>query len=128
MAGFFDGVISELETALNRTSLKQKTISQNIANVNTPNYKVKRVDFRGELERQLEAYRTDPRHIPFSTSTEAKAYIRTEDDTAFNNNGNNVDIDREMSMLAANQIQYHALVSKLNGSFRKLDSVLRGGQ
>ena len=37
----FSGTISTLENALNYSATKQKVISQNIANVDTPNYKAK---------------------------------------------------------------------------------------
>ncbi|HET7522091.1 MAG TPA: flagellar basal body rod protein FlgB [Bacillales bacterium] len=128
MSWLSNDVVSGLEKALDRTVLRQKAISQNIANVDTPGYKAKRVVFKDELDRRLQAYRTNPRHFQFSTSSAGGAYIREETDTAFNNNGNNVDMDREMAALAKNQIQYYALVAKLNGTFRRLDYVLRGGK
>ena len=41
----FSGTISTLDKALNYSATKQKVISQNIANVDTPNYKAKDVSF-----------------------------------------------------------------------------------
>ncbi|MBD1380038.1 hypothetical protein IC621_07345 [Bacillus sp. IB182487] len=36
---FFSGTIDRLENAVNQSSIKQKVISNNIANVDIPNYK-----------------------------------------------------------------------------------------
>lgn len=68
----FGGAISQLERGLNFSALKGKVISQNIANVDTPNYKAKNVDFKEILANaqssSLEAYRTDSRHIAFDSA------------------------------------------------------------
>lgn len=40
-----DGTYNILKRALDTASLRQKTISNNIANINTPNYKAKRLVF-----------------------------------------------------------------------------------
>ena len=68
----FDMTVSSLERGLDFSATKNKVIQQNIANVDTPNYKAKAVDFQAiynqEKEKQLEAYRTNERHVPFSKS------------------------------------------------------------
>ena len=67
---FFGGMISQLERGLNFSATKGKVISQNIANVDTPNYKAKNVSFKevfaNAQTNSLEAYRTDARHIDFN--------------------------------------------------------------
>ena len=49
----FSGTISNLEKALNYSATKQKVISQNIANVDTPNYKAKDVTFKAAFNEAL---------------------------------------------------------------------------
>ena len=49
----FSGTISTLENALTYSSTKQKVISQNIANVDTPNYKAKNVSFKAAYDDAL---------------------------------------------------------------------------
>lgn len=127
MTWFSDPTISGMENALNRSSLQEKTISQNIANVDTPNYKAKSVVFKDEFNRQLQARRTDPRHLPFSTSSGSGMRVVEESGTTVNNNGNNVDMDKEMTAMAKNQIQYQAYITRLNSEFRQLKLVLKGG-
>ena len=46
----FGGTISSLEKGLSYATTKNKTIAQNIANVDTPGYKAKDVDFKTILE------------------------------------------------------------------------------
>ncbi|HET7629053.1 MAG TPA: flagellar basal body rod protein FlgB [Bacillales bacterium] len=127
MPWFSDRVVSELQGALDRTFLRQKLNAQNIANADTPNYKAKRVVFADEFKSHLKAYKTDPRHLDFSTNSGNRARILTESGTSFNHNGNNVDMDREMTEIAKNQIRYQALVARLNHEFSQLKLVLRGG-
>lgn len=127
----FDTTISSLERGMDFSATKNKTIQQNIANVDTPNYKAKSVDFKAiynqERERQLEAYRTDDRHVSFSTSPKTSG-VYTYDNLKYRQNGNGVDMDYEQAKLAENQIYYHSLVDRLNGKFNTLQQVIRGGR
>ena len=126
----FSNTVSLLERALDYSAIKQKVISQNIANVDTPNYKAKEVNFKAilsnELSNTVTAKRTDIRHFPFQSSTSMSDVIKTQN-TSYNNNGNNVDVDKEMAELATNQIYYNALVERISGKFQTLQTVIRGG-
>lgn len=128
----FSGTISSLESALNYSSTKQKVISQNIANVDTPNYKAKGVTFKAAfntaLGNTIDTYRTDNRHYTFQKHSAASSAVVTKTQTSYNENGNSVDIDKEMSDLAANQIYYNALTERISGKFSSLQNVIRGGR
>ncbi|HZG61098.1 MAG TPA: flagellar basal body rod protein FlgB [Anoxybacillus sp.] len=127
----FSHTFHVLEQGLDYSSLKQKVISHNIANVDTPNYKAKEVHFKTELSnalQSLEAYRTHPKHFEFKKKTPSNFLVTMRNDVLYNHNGNSVDIDKEMSNLAANQIYYNALVERLNGKFNSLKNVIRGGK
>ncbi|WP_409305417.1 flagellar basal body rod protein FlgB [Peribacillus sp. SCS-155] len=127
----FSNTFSNLENALNYSSLKQKVISQNIANADTPNYKAKDVvrneSFQSVLQSSISSYKTDNRHFDFSGSRTSSASI-VQRDTKYNNNGNSVDVDKEMSDLAANQILFNALTDRISGKFKSLENVIRGGK
>lgn len=123
----FSNTIQILEQGLNYSSLKQKVIANNIANVDTPNFKAKDVQFRTEFHQALQAYRTDPRHFEFKGGT-SKFLVTTKNDLVYTHNNNNVDLDKEMSDLAQNQIYYNALVERLNGKFNSLKTVIKGGK
>lgn len=126
----FDSTIHSLEKSLDYAMLKNKTISNNIANVDTPGYKTKEVDFKKvfnqALSESVEANRTHEKHIPFQVVSH-NLPIKTGKNTTYTNNGNNVDIDLEMTELAKNQIYYQSLVDRLNGKFNSILTVLKGG-
>jgi len=126
----FSTTFQTIENGISYASQKQQTIAQNIANVDTPNYKSKTVtstsEFRDLLHNELEAYQTDSKHIPFFDSSQR--VITQQGSTSYQANGNNVDMDKEMADMAENQIYYEALVDRLNGKFNSLQTVIRGGK
>lgn len=125
----FSETINSLENAVNRSAVKQKVISQNIANVDTPNYKSKEITFKQSLDSEvnrLQATKTDQRHLSFGLGQESYL-IKSKANTSYQANGNNVDVDREMSDLAENQIYYNALIDRLSSKFNSLKTVIRGG-
>lgn len=128
----FSNSITTLENGLNYSSLKQKVISQNIANEATPGYKAKDVSFKQSLEtainQSLEANRTDQRHFTFKSSPLSNVGIINRKNVSYNHNGNSVDIDNEMTDLAGNQIYYNALIDRISGKFSSLQTVIRGGK
>ncbi|TDL35048.1 flagellar basal body rod protein FlgB [Jeotgalibacillus sp. S-D1] len=127
----FSGSISQLEQGLHYSSVKQKVISNNIANIDTPNYKSKDVDFNEILQSEMKMSSSsikvsDPRHFPISASQNSSTI--TSKMYSVRENGNGVDMDREMAELATNQIYYDALVERISGKFGSLNSVIRGGK
>ncbi|WP_307894379.1 flagellar basal body rod protein FlgB [Bacillus swezeyi] len=126
----FSGTIHRLEGALEQANVKQKVITNNLANVDTPNYKAKRVSFKNVLNEEssrLNAIKTDYRHIDFK-SNESNYSVVSSNQTSYQENGNNVDIDKEMSDMAKNQIQYQALVERMSGKLNSLKSAITGGK
>lgn len=127
----FGGTISHLERGLDFATTKGKAISQNIANVDTPNYKAKNVSFKEVFANvqanSLEAYRTDTRHIAFKSSTTHPG-VSTYSNFRYRHDGNGVDMDKEQANLAANQIYYNALVDRISGKFSSLQNVIKGGR
>lgn len=126
----FSGTIQKLQNSLDYSAAKNNTIANNIANVDTPGYKAKDVAFKDVLKGELEtisAKRTDPRHFQFSNAEVGDYRTFHKQGAAYNNNENNVDIDKEMTELAKNQIYYQTLVDRISGKFKTMQSVLRGG-
>ncbi|HEY9059819.1 MAG TPA: flagellar basal body rod protein FlgB [Pseudobacteroides sp.] len=136
MVGWLFNNAKILEKAMDGTVLRNEAITQNIANVDTPDYKRKTVAFEKALSDAMDkssfrGYRTDKRHIPIGGSNVDNVNISvTEDNSALQMrlDGNNVDIEAEMSLMAKNNILYNALTQKLSGEFRKLKSVISEGR
>jgi flagellar basal-body rod protein FlgB len=125
----FSTSMQALEKGIQYSGTKHKAISHNIANVDTPNYKRKHIsaNFGDTFQRVLQSYKTDTRHKEFSGASHLPYKIH---DTSYSymHNGNNVDIDKEMSDLAENQIYYYTLIDQMNGKFQSLQTVIKGGK
>ncbi len=121
-----------IELGLDQAQQKQSVLANNIANADTPGYKAKQVPFSQTLEHALKepaigAYKTHMEHVDFKGSESGSTRLNELKDR-YHHNGNGVDIDKEMASLAENQIQYNALIERLNGRFSSLQSVIRGGK
>ena len=128
----FGGTISNLENGLSYATLKNKTIANNIANVDTPNYKAQEVSFKKYLEeaqisKGLDAHRNDVRHYNFKIS-ESTPGVYKFDNFRARSNGNGVNMDAEQASLAENQIYYNALIDRISGKFSSLNNVIKGGK
>ncbi|MGE5544930.1 MAG: flagellar basal body rod protein FlgB [Bacillota bacterium] len=126
-------ILLGMEKALDGSALRQKAIAANIANVDTPGYKSLEVSFaeqlRNAMQRPGQVIRlraTDSRHIQLSHSSGMREVLVTTDDTQIRNDGNNVDIDREIAKLTSNEIYYDAISRCLNDEFNLLRTVIRG--
>ncbi|RKQ37478.1 flagellar basal body rod protein FlgB [Oceanobacillus halophilus] len=127
----FGGTIHTLQNSLDYAATKNRVISDNVANVDTPNYKAKGVSFKNVLSNAMDstvqAQKTHSKHISFNETDSSVLRVTSNQQTAYNHNGNNVDIDKEMADLAKNQIYYNSLVERMNGKFGSLQTVIRGG-
>lgn len=116
-----------IKKTLDVSSLRQSTISSNIANVNTPNYKVNKVEFEKFLSESRDGInmtKTNPMHFGLETIRDIEPVVEKRTTTSINDNGNNVDIDIEMTELAANEIYYSVLVQQLNSKLANLNYVI----
>ena len=126
-----------VQRGLDTAMLRNKVISNNIANVNTPQYNRQFVSFEEKLRRVVDGdqdftgKRTHSRHIPIDPvgMELARPSIHAQEDTAMRNDENNIDIDREMADMAKNTLSYQFLLKKLNSHFAKMNTVIqRGGR
>ncbi|QKS71444.1 flagellar basal body rod protein FlgB [Paenalkalicoccus suaedae] len=122
-----------METSLKAATTRHNTIANNIANADTPGFKAERTVFKHQLAEatgnQLQAYRTDEKHINFGGSNSNESPVITKrNNTAYNHNGNNVDMDHEMAELAKNQIYYNAMIERLNSRFSGIRTALGSGR
>jgi flagellar basal-body rod protein FlgB len=116
-----------LRRGLDAAWTRNAVIRNNIANVETPNFKASEVEFESLLARSLQASSsfqgavTHPRHIEFSSRTGPVTHrIVQRRDTSMRLDGNNVDIEAENVRLAQNSIWYNTIVEQMNGEIRRL--------
>ncbi len=122
-----------LHKGLKAYSMRQKSIADNIANVDTPGFRRSDVAFEEDLKAALEkkgvkGYVTHTKHIQIGRVELDKVkptYIIPKDPT-LKSGMNNVDIDKEMAELAKNQIRYQGASQLMRGIFNRLKSAIRG--
>lgn len=127
--------INILEKALDAAWLRNRVISNNIANVDTPNYKAYRVEFEEILKnavenREIEGYRTHRNHFQIGNFQPEQVQPRIEKNnkTSLREDGNNVDIDTEMANLAKNTVMYQALVEQLMSKLSRIKTAINEGR
>lgn len=132
----FDKRFTIMEKSMDAYSLRAKALANNIANVNTPNYKREDTDFENVLREavdkennpKIEGYRTDKKHIkinniPDINNIEAK--IIKEKNTIMRNDRNNVDIEVEESEFSKNNIRYQFASNRLTQDFNIMRTVIK---
>lgn len=149
---FSDGSYVQMKRALDVEAARHSVIAHNIANVNTPGYKAKRLTasssgssrFSHHLS-QAESRRTQalalarlgsefahPGHIEFDSGaqrgTGEQSAIAEDGSATPRNDGNTVDIYREMALLAETQMRYEALAQMVSGRLITLRKVISEGR
>lgn len=122
MSGLFDKTTQALHSSAQFRQLRQNVTNANIANAETPGYVAKKVDFEEALSRAVDTHgmnkmaTSDPAHFPTSggSISRVRADVYDNPDVSKNNDGNTVDLEREMSSLAENSIMYKAAVQLIN--------------
>ncbi|MGM0640071.1 MAG: flagellar basal body rod protein FlgB [Thermotogota bacterium] len=128
----FDINFDVLPKAMDASLKKQQTISQNIANYNTPNYKRKTVAFEEELAKalgdnnELKLKTTKDRHLNNTLSyKKVQGEVKTQDNTSLRNDGNNVDIDAEVSDMVQNTLKYNGLSRMMTYAINRYSTAIR---
>ena len=122
--------IPALNAVLDVTQLRQRVISNNIANVSTAGYRKQDLRFQEYLDSfvkkpAVEGFRTDPRHLPVPMPVSAPTVFEPE--SGLNDTGlNNVDIDKEMTDLAENHLHFNVGARLLSGGFDGLRKAITG--
>ncbi|AWB44289.1 flagellar basal body rod protein FlgB [Paenibacillus sp. CAA11] len=125
----------KMQTAIQAADTRQRVLANNIANVDTPHFKRENVSFESLLQNELngatseiEGKRTDTRHFVIgSTSGQVpQPVVTTDQSTSMNNNMNNVDVDREMSLLAENQLRYNSYIEQVNYRIKMMRTAIEG--
>ena len=124
-----------MQRGLSASWTRNAVIRNNIANVETPNFKASYVEFESLLARSLQeggftGARTHAGHRDIGTPTidNIKPMIRQSRDLSMRFDGNNVDIESENVRLAQNSLFYNTLMEKLNSEIRRLRMAISEGR
>jgi flagellar basal-body rod protein FlgB len=130
--------IDMLERGMDAAMVRRNVVANNIANVDVPHFKRSEVAFEAELKRALDSERVveeTPRlltlhkeHISGPAPRDYRSVrpqIKTDYATSMRNDGNNVDIEDEITQMNRNQMQYNLIADRLGSNFRLLNSLIR---
>jgi flagellar basal-body rod protein FlgB len=118
-----DRLFPLVENRLDWTAKRQQTLTANLANMDTPGYRAKDVSFSQAMQ-SLDLSTTAGQHLDPTDNAGMRVF---EVGTDVKRNGNSVDLDREMTEIAKNGLQYVALVQFLNQKLRTLRSAIQDG-
>ena len=100
-------------------------IANNLANISTPDYKRKDVNFEQYLEKELTGKDMLTRKVNNLELNNLKATTYTDHSSlSYRIDGNNVDVDTENAYLADNQLKYYTLLDSITQEFNRLRTVL----
>jgi len=109
-----------LEKGLNAASLRQNVISNNLANIDTPGFKKSDVRFEDLLAASL-----DDKTAGGQNSVDSvQPLVQVDQSTTLRSDGNNVDVDQEMTTMAKNELYYDSLVRELSSQLGILRMVI----
>jgi flagellar basal-body rod protein FlgB len=117
--------INVLNKAAQASWKRNEVIANNIANVDTPGYKRKDVQFESYLQQALLGDGSLDSRVADANLESLNPTVYTDNASlSYRLDGNNVDIDTESSMLAENQIRYDALLESMTQEFNRIKIVL----
>lgn len=134
----FDKTVDLAQKALDLRARRHEVLLSNIANADTPGYKAFDLMVEEALSKQapqgdqLSLQRTQEGHLPVGGSG-SHASVRPQrvalnGQVTLRGDGNTVDMDREMSSLASNQLQYRLTSQILSKKFTGLHNIIKGGK
>lgn len=119
-----------LKKSMDASALRGKVIANNIANINTKGYKKFYVTFEDTLKDSMgkDRMKTDNSKHMQTGSSSGEIAVKKDESTSMRQDGNNVDIDLEMTNQAANTLMYNALVTRISGNIKLKSYIVGGGK
>jgi flagellar basal-body rod protein FlgB len=106
-----DPITGQMERYLDLLSARQQLVASNIANLDTPGYRTRDIDFQAEFESQMGS-------VP---------EVYEPAGLTVNNDGNNVSLDREARLLAENTMRFNFVSNLLKNELSTVKRAIEGG-
>ncbi len=117
MSDFQKAGLPQIEKFLDLVSYRQQLIAGNMANVDTPRFHTRDIDFRAEMQRAL----ADTSEASQPAASEVSGLLERPD-------GNNVSLEREGMAMAETSLQFREGVQLLRREFRLLRMAINEGR
>jgi flagellar basal-body rod protein FlgB len=124
-----------LEKGIGAAELRHQILANNLANINTPNFKRSDVRFSDVFRKymendEIEGKRTNPRHFIIGKGKEleeARPEIFQDDKTKVRNDGNNVNMEFETAQIIKNSLYMQTLFTVMNQDLQKMRIAMAKG-
>jgi flagellar basal-body rod protein FlgB len=116
--GVVDAVTNNIERYMDLLSARQKLVVSNMANIDTPGYKSKDIDFQFEF-------------ISLSSGSARQEFSPNVIDTpglVIKSDGNNVSLDRETRLLAETALRFNVASNLMRAQLKIVESAIKEGQ
>lgn len=113
LAGVVDRITNQIAHYMDLLSARQKLVASNIANVDTPGYTTKDIDFQFEFMSLVQG---------------GTPNVVEPSGLVVNNDGNNVSLDRESRLLAENALRFNVASNLMKTQMKLIESAIKEGQ
>ncbi len=126
-----DQAMQTAQAALDGLAKQQQIIGQNLANIDTPAYRAQTVDFQTALRRAInsgntmELETTNPAHLT-GPDHPAGAAVSFRQGGSLRADGNNVDVDVELTQLSETVLHYQSLTQLVSKKYSLLKTLANG--
>lgn len=120
--------VNVLDKAADASWTRENILTNNIANVNTPGYKRRDLDFESTLKRELGYCSCESldEKVKQAKLSQLNPTVYTDlSNYSYRLDGNNVDIDTEEVEFASEQIRYQGITTAINNEFKRMQSVIK---
>jgi flagellar basal-body rod protein FlgB len=114
-----------LETYLKLAATREKTISANMANIDTPGYRTRDINFESELNRAMSQPAIEM--ADGTVTAQMLPVIRQVQGLMERPDGNNVSLERESLQMAETQLRYQLGIQLLKRHFHQILNAVNGG-
>lgn len=125
-----DSALTVAQRALNGLSYRKDLISQNIANIDTPGYLAKEVNFEETLKRVMDdgtnlvQNKTRAGHMSMDDTSTSDFYaVQNRPGGSLRNDGNDVDMDQELIEMTETELKYQTLTSVVSKKLALLKAI-----
>jgi flagellar basal-body rod protein FlgB len=116
---------SSLESYLRLTTSREQAISANMANVDTPGYHTRDINFNGELNRAMNGFLSQTEDG--IETVQMTPVVQEVPGLMERPDGNNVSLDREGLLMSETQLQYQIGIQLIKRQFHQILSAINGG-
>ena len=105
-----DNITNQIEHYMDLLSARQKLVASNIANVDTPGYRTKDIDFQFEF---------------ISLAQGAPPNVVEAQGLVVKNDGNNVSMDREARLLSENSLRFNLATNLMKSQLKTINNAIQ---